>query len=205
MRGVWAHADEFSGWPQSTTRLTGPPKTPRRSWPVERSKPFRHRFPGDVRRCNAYLCRYGGPERFRSWSRIAALSLRDRAGEAAKCSGRTGVVNDISNAAGRLLTQIDFVARREPEIMIGLCVGVEPRPANRLWFETSESSPRHRIRLSARSQLKAQGKKARFSHTLCTCGADASRAECGYPIGVRRFFSVEHCLHMRKKRRRPAV
>jgi hypothetical protein len=62
------------------------------------------------------------------------------------------------------------------------------------WFETSECKPRTRI--SARSQLKAQGKKARFSHTLCTCGADASRAEHGYPIGVRRSFAVEHCLHM---------
>src|SRR6266700_5928104 len=49
----------------------------------------------------------------------------------------------------------------------------------------------------ARSQLKAQGKKARFFHTLCTCGADASWAERGYLIGVRRPFSVEHRLRMR--------
>jgi hypothetical protein len=62
-------------------------------------------------------------------------------------------------------------------------------------IETLESKPR--IRLSARNQLKAQVKKARFSHTLCTCGADASRTEFGYPIGVRRPFSVEHCLHVR--------
>ncbi len=49
----------------------------------------------------------------------------------------------------------------------------------------------------ARSQLKAQGKKARFFHTLCTCGADASWAERGYLIGVRRPFAVEHCLRIR--------
>src|SRR5258705_5692288 len=33
-------------------------------------------------------------------------------------------------------------------------------------------------------------------HTLCTCGADNSKIARGYPIGLRRFFSGEHCLRL---------
>src|SRR5216684_2200435 len=51
--------------------------------------------------------------------------------------------------------------------------------------------------LAAKSQPEAQGKKARFFHTLCTCGADALRLERFYPIGVRRPFSSEHRLQLR--------
>jgi hypothetical protein len=47
-----------------------------------------------------------------------------------------------------------------------------------------------------RANSPREGKQG-FFHTLCTCGADALRAERGYPIGVRRPFAVEHCLHMR--------
>jgi hypothetical protein len=35
-----------------------------------------------------------------------------------------------------------------------------------------------------------------FSHTLCTCGADAARLERGYPIGVQKLFFAERCLHL---------
>jgi hypothetical protein len=37
--------------------------------------------------------------------------------------------------------------------------------------------------------------KKRSFHTLCTCGADASLAACGYLIGVRRGFCLKRCLH----------
>jgi hypothetical protein len=53
--------------------------------------------------------------------------------EAAKCSGRSawGVYN-ISNAAGRVLTQIDFVAPPGPGNHDRLVRGCGARPANRL-------------------------------------------------------------------------
>jgi hypothetical protein len=60
-----------------------------------------------------------------------------------------------------------------------------------LHFETFERkrswSSSHRPALPV-----IQGKEERrVSHTLCTCGADAPRAERGYPIGMKRFFSGE--------------
>ena len=35
-----------------------------------------------------------------------------------------------------------------------------------------------------------------FFHTLCTCGADASKIARGYPIGLRPFFPGKHCLRL---------
>jgi hypothetical protein len=68
----------------------------------------------------------------------------------------------FSNAAGRLLTQIDFVLRHDPEIMIGLCMGIEFDLRDRSWFETAERGPRYKVRLSASGQLKAQERKLDF-------------------------------------------
>jgi hypothetical protein len=50
---------------------------------------------------------------------------------------------------------------------------------------------------ASEASQQSQERKQGLFHTLCTSGADASRAERGYPIGVRRCFSVEHCLRMR--------
>lgn len=75
-------------------------------------------------------------------------------------------------------------------------MGMELDLRNRSWFETAEGPTTQGTTLSKRP-TEGPRRKARFSHTLCTCGADASRAERGYLIGVRRSFSVEHCLHMR--------
>jgi hypothetical protein len=61
-----------------------------------------------------------------------------------------------------LLTQINLGHRHEPEIMIGLCVGMELDLRNRPWFETAERNPRQRMRLPARGQLMAQERKQDF-------------------------------------------
>jgi hypothetical protein len=70
-----------------------------------------------------------------------------------------------------LLTQIDFAAPPGAGNHDRLVRGCGARPANRLCFETSESKPRHRIRLSARTRLKAQGRKQGFltPHAPCRC------------------------------------
>jgi hypothetical protein len=58
--------------------------------------------------------------------------------------------------------------------MMGFCVGVELDMPTTGGLKAGDNSG-YRYG-SARSQLKARGKKARFSHTLCTSGADAARA-----------------------------
>lgn len=71
-------------------------------------------------------------------------------------------VNNILERCRSYADADRFVPRHEPEIMIGLCMGVELDLRNCSWFETAERSPRHRIRLSARGQLKAQERRQGF-------------------------------------------
>lgn len=61
----------------------------------------------------------------------------------------------------------------------------------------AKGCPDERMLLAAKASQVLKGRKQGLFHTLCTCGADASRAERFYPIGVRRSFSAEHCLRMR--------
>ncbi|WP_210265490.1 hypothetical protein [Bradyrhizobium aeschynomenes] len=53
--------------------------------------------------------------------------------------------------------------------------------------------------VSRDTQREIEGKftegKEEIFHTLCTSGADASRAACGYLIGVKQTFALKRCLH----------
>jgi hypothetical protein len=97
---------------------------------VERSKPSRHRFPGDVRRCRVYRCLVGGSDQeFGPAIKLPLGISWIGQGEAAKCSGRTAWGVIISRTVRVvLLTQIDFVAPREPETVTDLCLSTELRP-----------------------------------------------------------------------------
>jgi len=87
--------------------------------------------------------------------------------EAAKCSGRTaGGVNNISNAAGRLLTQIDFVPRQEPEIMIGLCVGVELDLRTACGLKRPRAAPTQGTTLSEKPTEGPRKESKVFSHPM---------------------------------------
>jgi transposase len=56
--------------------------------------------------------------------------------------------------------------------------------------------PREVIQIAAKADRRPKKKKARFCHTLCTCGANASKIARGYLIGLQQFFSAERCLHL---------
>jgi hypothetical protein len=48
-----------------------------------------------------------------------------------------------------------------------------------------------------RKQTNRSRKESKvFFHTLCTCGADASKIARGYPIGLRRLFPGKQCLRL---------
>jgi hypothetical protein len=109
----------------------------------------------------------------------------------------------FSNAAGSFADPDRFSAPPRAGIMIGLCMGVELDLRNRSWVGNRQKEPTTQDKTLSKRPTEGPRKKARFSHTLCTCGADASLAAGGYLIGGEAILCPMRCLHWSIGRRQP--